>query len=108
MCKPFGKAYPQFRSLSTKAAVALWAVHGDPYGWKVFNAVKDLFHPSLGYYAGLFQDGKTNTSLNVNTNAIILEAVLYYRLKRQPFLQVSQSTSKLASARSADKLPDTE
>lgn len=86
-----GKPYPALKSISTKAAVAWWAIEDDPYSYRLFEAVKDLVDPSSGYYAGVFESGGTNQSRNLNTNAIVLEAILYRRLGRRPFLELSAS-----------------
>lgn len=88
---PSGQPYPQFKSVSTKAAVALWSVHADSYGLRLLRAVDNLYRPTRGYYAGVFEDGNRNNSLNLNTNAIILEAILFRRLGSRPFLRVAQA-----------------
>jgi hypothetical protein len=92
-----GKQYPALKSLSTKAAMAWWAIQDDSYSYRTLEAVKDLVEPSSGYYAGLFETGATNKSRNVNTNAIVLEAILYKQLGRHPFLEISPSGSEKAN-----------
>lgn len=83
---PAGTPYPQMESVSTKAAMAWWAMYDDAYAMRLFEAVKDGFDPQRGYYAGMFHTGRRNGSLNINTNAVILEAMLYRHLGRQSFL----------------------
>ena len=61
-------------------------MYDDAYAVSVFDAVKDAFDPQRGYYAGIFNTGRRNGSLNINTNAVILEAMLYRHLGRQSFL----------------------
>ncbi|HLJ30694.1 MAG TPA: DUF3131 domain-containing protein [Candidatus Angelobacter sp.] len=79
---PSGHPYPQFKSISTKGDVAFWSVHTDSYGLRLLAAVEGLFHPERVYFAGVFDSGSKNSSLNINTNTIMLEAILYYRLGR--------------------------
>lgn len=83
---PAGTSYPHMASVSAKTAIAWWAMYDDAYAVCVFDAVKDAFDPQRGYYAGIFNTGRRNESLNINTNAVILEAMLYRHLGRQSFL----------------------
>lgn len=83
---PSGKPYPHLANLSAKTAIAWWAMYDDDYAVRVFDAVKGAFDPQRGYYAGIFNTGVRNRSLNINTNAVILEAMLYRHLGRQSFL----------------------
>jgi hypothetical protein len=39
-----------------------------------------------GFYAGIFEDGKVNKSRNINTNAVILEVMLYLKMGKKPFI----------------------
>ena len=98
---PGGHPYPEFKSLSTKAAFALWALHSDTYAMRLFEAVKNVYHSELGYYAGIFETGGTNKSLNLNTNAIILESLLYSQRGRRAFLSVTVTSQAAASAASS-------
>lgn len=86
---PAGTPYPDMASVSTKTAMAWWAIYDDTYAVRLFDAIKDAFDPQRGYYAGVFNTGRKNRSLNINTNAVILEAMLYRHLGRQSFLSAS-------------------
>jgi hypothetical protein len=67
------------RALSTKAAFALAALHpGDPYARVLLDAVAPA-RDARGWYAGVYEDGATNRALTANTNAVVLEAILYAR-----------------------------
>jgi Protein of unknown function (DUF3131) len=90
---PAGKPYPHLANVSAKTAMAWWAMYDDDYALRVFDAVEGAFHPQRGYYAGVFHTGVRNESLNINTNAVILEAMLYRQLGRQSFLKGSSSIS---------------
>ncbi len=75
--------YPQFRSISTKAAFGWRYLFPDnAYAQKVFEVVKDLRSPDdSGYYAGIYEESKQpNKALTGNTNGLILE-ILYYKAK---------------------------
>ncbi|RCJ19961.1 hypothetical protein A6S26_04320 [Nostoc sp. ATCC 43529] len=92
--------YPQFRSISTKAAFGWHYLFPDnAYAQKLFDAVKDLRSPDDGgYYAGIYEESKQpNKALTGNTNGLILE-ILYYKAKgNRPLIasgSVSASTAK--------------
>ncbi|MBH8572421.1 DUF3131 domain-containing protein [Nostocaceae cyanobacterium CENA369] len=92
--------YPQFRSISTKAAFGWRYLFPDnAYAQKVFDAVKDLRSPDdSGYYAGIYEESKQpNKALTGNTNGLILE-ILYYKARgNRPLIasgSVSVSTGK--------------
>ena len=87
--------YPQFRSLSTKAAFGWRYLFPDnAYAQKVFDAVKDLRSPDdSGYYAGIYEESKQpNKALTGNTNGLILE-ILYYKARGNHPLIASTSAS---------------
>ncbi|WP_414515867.1 DUF3131 domain-containing protein [Nostoc sp. PCC 9305] len=87
--------YPQFRSLSTKAAFGWhYLFPENAYAQKVFDAVKDLRSPDdSGYYAGIYEESKQpNKALTGNTNGLILE-ILYYKARGNHPLIASASTS---------------
>ncbi|VVS92144.1 consensus disorder prediction [Desulfoluna spongiiphila] len=75
-----------FFSLSTKAALGWSALFDDAYATALRQAVIGLKHPRYGFYAGVYPDGTINTSRNINTNAVILEAMLYLKRGATPFL----------------------
>jgi hypothetical protein len=67
-----------FKSISTKAAFGWYVLWDDEYSEKLFEAVKDLHDPKRGWYSGKYEkDGKVNTAISINTNAVILEALNY-------------------------------
>ncbi|MCC5656605.1 DUF3131 domain-containing protein [Nostoc sp. XA010] len=107
--------YPQFRSISTKAAFGWRYLFPDnAYAQKVFDAVKDLRSPDdSGYYAGIYEESKQpNKALTGNTNGLILE-ILYYKAKgNHPLIASSSVTvstgkpSENASPATASNQPD--
>ncbi|MGM3307091.1 DUF3131 domain-containing protein [Anabaena sp. WFMT] len=77
------KLFPQFRSLSTKAAFGWrYLFPNDAYAQKLFDAVKDLRSPDGGgFYAGIYEESKQpNKALTGNTNGLIME-ILYYKAR---------------------------
>lgn len=85
---PGGHLFPRSRTLSTKAAMAWSVIYDDDYARLLRAKVQDLNDSALGYFAGVYEGGGANESLNINTNAVILEAMLYRKLGRRPFLAV--------------------
>jgi hypothetical protein len=66
--------------LSTKAAFAWSALmNNDPYARKLRNAVQNLIQPNRGYFSGRYENPQlgVNSAIDVNTNATILESLLY-------------------------------
>ncbi len=83
------KAYPQLRTLSTKAAFGWhYLFPEDDYAQQVFEAAKTLQDPSgKGFYAGQYEtNDRPNKILTGNTNGLILE-ILYYKARdSQPII----------------------
>lgn len=78
---PEGKDVPDLRSLSTKGAFLLATLYPrDAYSRVLLDAVAGARDPERGWYAGVYERGGLNRSLNANTNGVILEAVLYQLL----------------------------
>jgi len=83
------KIYPQLRFVSTKAAFAWFALAiDDSYAQKLRDFVQNLAAQNGGYFSGKYENNKLgiNTSLDVNTNAVILESLLYQVRNRQPLI----------------------
>lgn len=83
-----GKPYDEFKNLSTKAAMCWSAIYSDDYSKELRRSVLDLADPNYGYYGGVYETpkGRVNRSLNLNTNAVILESMLYLQRNRKPFV----------------------
>ncbi len=79
---------PNLKSLSSKAAISWSAVFSDDYSSDLREEAVVLKHPKYGFYAGIFEDGKINKSRNINTNAVILEAMLYLKMGKKPFISL--------------------
>jgi hypothetical protein len=73
------------QDLSTKAAFGWAALHRDEYSGRLRNAVSVLRDSQAGFYAGRWADGGVHRSLNINTNAVVLEALLFASRGNAPF-----------------------
>ncbi len=77
---PAGEEVRGLRGLSTKAAFALAALFpDDPYAGVLRAAVAGARDPERGWFAGIYEGGGTNRALSANTNAVVLEAILFER-----------------------------
>jgi hypothetical protein len=75
---PSGKDATAFRGSSTKAAVGWHMLFRTAYTDRVYKGLRWLADPSRGVFAGYYEETQEpNRALTVNTNGIILEALLY-------------------------------
>lgn len=72
-----GRSKPQLKSFSTKAGWAWSALFVDDYSLSLYDKASSLNDPQKGFFSGAYESGGTNQSLNINTNAVILEAIYY-------------------------------
>lgn len=82
-----GRSFPHLRCLSTKAAFAWHVAFPDhPYGQRLRQVVQPLADANRGYFAGQYEDPSLgmNTALSLNTNAIVLESLLFQAQGYQP------------------------
>lgn len=82
-----GQTYPQLRFISTKAAFSWFALMpNDPYTKKLRDFVQNVADPKRGYLSGKYENSQlgANKSIDVNTNSIILESLLYQARGNQP------------------------
>ena len=70
-----GHPRPALKSLSTKASWAWGALVADGYSELLLKKAGTLFHPEKAFMAGEFENGVPNQSQNINTNAVVLEAI---------------------------------
>ncbi len=84
-----GKAFPQLRFFSTKAAFSWFALMPDePYTKMLRDFVQNLSDKNRGYLSGRYENSQlgVNASVDVNTNAIVLESLLYKARGRHPIV----------------------
>jgi hypothetical protein len=73
-----GEDASALRSLSVKAAFGWYALYRSEYAGQLINAAASLYNPAKGWYAGLYEEGGApNKSININTNAVVLESLAY-------------------------------
>jgi Protein of unknown function (DUF3131) len=74
------RSYPNLKFASTKAAFG-WSflVPADAYAQKLRSTFQTMNDPSRGYFSGLYENPKLgkNKAIDLNTNAAILEGLLY-------------------------------
>lgn len=78
-----GEDASALKSLSTKAAFGWYALYDTPYANALWAAVRQGYEPGRGFFAGRYEVGLGyNRSLNVNTNGIVLECLLFMKTGR--------------------------
>lgn len=70
-------AVPQFAAVSSRAAIAMWALWRTDYTTQLFEAQAPLADPSRGFFEGVYEAGAVIPVRTANTNGIILEALLH-------------------------------
>lgn len=81
-----GIVHNDMKLLSTKASFAMDALYHSDYTAKLMKELKSL-QSERGWYAGIYENsGKVNKAVTCNTNAIILESLLYK--KEGPLLKM--------------------
>ncbi|MEM9807479.1 MAG: DUF3131 domain-containing protein [Cyanobacteria bacterium P01_D01_bin.56] len=87
-----GQNHPELRFLSTKAAFAWHNLFPDSsYGQTLRQSVQNLADDQRGYLSGRYEDPDLgpNRAININTNAIILESLLYQVQGNRPLIYPS-------------------
>lgn len=105
------KPYPQFRTLSSKAAFGWrYLFPNNIYAQKLFDATKDLRSPDNGgFYAGIYEETQQpNKALTGNTNGLIME-ILYYKARGNlPLIGANNvSFANFKSPTPSDATPET-
>lgn len=73
-----GERLDSMRTLATKTAFAWYGLFGTKYAQQLVAKVAPLGDAERGWAEGIYEiDGKTNTSVTSNTNAIILAALAF-------------------------------
>ena len=78
-----GKSVSKRKVISTKAAFIYDALYGytDDYAKKLLEYISDLHQDGYGWYGGRYLESQQpNKSLNIFTNAAVLEALYYKRV----------------------------
>lgn len=84
-----GQPADRLKQLSTKAAFG-WEVllPNEPYTRLLRNAAQSLMNKNRGFFTGRFenQTPSVNTVFNVNTNAAVLESILFKARNQKPLI----------------------
>lgn len=84
-----GEVFNDMKMLSTKASFAMDALYKSDYTKLLMKKLEPL-SSERGWYTGIYEkSGKINKSVTCNTNAIILESLLYK--KQGPLLKMIQN-----------------
>ena len=77
------KNYNNFRFLSTKAAIGWHSLYNSKYTEQLYKFVLENLRFDGGWYGGYYESLKEpNTSLTANNNGVILECLLYQKVKK--------------------------
>lgn len=83
------RSYPQLKFASTKAAFG-WSflMPEDAYAQRLRSTFQNLNNPKRGYFTGLYENPKLgkNDAVDLNTNAAILEGLLYRSRGNRPIV----------------------
>jgi len=85
-----GRSHPDLKFLSTKAAFSWAALYPESnYAQILRSSVQNLADPNRGYLSGRYENLQlgTNRSIDINTNSIILESLLYRLHENRPFIE---------------------
>ncbi|CAN5687856.1 hypothetical protein BH09MYX1_BH09MYX1_35550 [soil metagenome] len=78
---PAGKDATKYRGSSVKAAVGWNVLFRTEYTGRLHRGLRWLADPKQGVFAGYYEEtSKPNRALTVNTNGIVLEALLYAKV----------------------------
>lgn len=78
---PAGRDASAVRGSSTKAAIGWHLLFRTPYTAKLYNGMRWLADPAKGVFAGFYEvTQQPNRALTLNTNGIVLEALLYSKI----------------------------
>ena len=73
-----GKEYEKLALVATRAAFAMWALWPGDYSQRLVDSVQRLYDPDRGWFEGRFEaGGAPHANLTLNTNAAVLEALLF-------------------------------
>jgi len=83
-----GELYPNKKLLSTKASFGMYALYRTDYTQSLMKRIASL-QGKDGWYAGYYEkDGKVNSALTCNTNAVILDALRF--IEKGPLLRLGE------------------
>ncbi|WP_255346150.1 DUF3131 domain-containing protein [Thalassobium sp. R2A62] len=73
-----GERLDSKRTVTTKVAFAWDALFGTEYTQELIDAIAPLGDTDVGWREGIYEiDGTTNSSVTVNTNAVVLASLAF-------------------------------
>lgn len=96
---PDGSEQAALSSFSVKAAFAWGALYDDSFADGLVERAAGLVHDRFGFLAGEFDHGEPNRALSLNTNAVVLEAILFALRGSQPFLELQLAETSRGAVR---------
>lgn len=96
---PDGSEQSGLSAFSVKAAFAWSAIYDDSFTEQLMARADPLRHERFGFLAGVFDHGEPNRALNLNTNAVVLEAILFKLRGGRPFLELRRTEMSRGAAR---------
>lgn len=73
-----GSAHEDLALVSTRAAIAMWALWPGEYTNRLMLSIRELYDPEKGWYEGRYElTGGHEKTITASTNAMVLEALLY-------------------------------
>ncbi len=92
-----GKAYPELKFVSTKAAFGWSVLQSDEYASKLRDTMNSVADRDRGYLSGKYENPNlgVNNVMDVNTNGIVLESLLYKARGNVPLLSSSNAVQAL-------------
>ena len=88
-----GQSYPEYRFISSKAAIAWQALKENDYTRLSYDLIgRKALNYQLGFYTGVYEESqKINNSLSVNTNGIILESLWFKKRGKKALVYSEES-----------------
>ncbi len=83
-----GESYPEYRFISSKAAIAWQALKKNNYTRLCYDLIRgEALNYQFGFYSGIYEENhQLNSSFSVNTNGIILESLWFKKRGKKPLI----------------------
>jgi hypothetical protein len=73
-----GRSVPEHAAVALKGALGLWALWDTPYTDQLFEFISPQFDPELGFFEGVYEDGRGPIAQQTaNNNGIMLETLFF-------------------------------
>ncbi len=73
-----GQSVPEHAAVALKGALGLWALWETEYTGQLFDHIAPQFDPELGFFEGVYEDGRGSIEVQTaNNNGIMLESLFF-------------------------------